>query len=262
MTEEETTRQERLDKMIGKVEGLLKKASHGNTTPEEAEAFFAKAQELMTKHGIEETMLSLGQKDVPVEQVIENDMGINRSGFFDSMVSLASACADANGVKVLIKMPKSFGTDAGVRFIGFESDIIKTKMLYVSLLAQCVRERRTVPEYVKDIEMSQKGYIQRWRRDFSVGYASRIRERLMEVKRAEEAAADKASDGRLLPALIDKAALVQEAYDNTGKSNRRAGGRRNGPMSDAFHGGRSAADRANIGGSTPNIGGSRTAIGN
>jgi hypothetical protein len=256
---EETTRQERLDNMIRKVEGLLKKAT-ATTNEHEADAFFAKAQQLMTEHGIEETMLALDKDEVKAEEVIHQDFNINRSGFFESMVRLATACAATNDVEVLVKQPKSWGTEAGVRFIGMESDITKVKMLYVALLAHCVRERKNAPDWVRQQELYEKGFIQRWRRDFSLGYASRIRERLMEIKRAEEAAADDRSDGRFLPALRDKNQLVRDYAANMTAAPK-AQRQRKGPMSDAFNGGRTAAERADLGQSR--VGGTdRPQIGN
>lgn len=251
----ETAAQERLNSMIRKVEGLLKKAQRTENS-EEADAFFAKAQEMMTKHGIEEAMLALGKEEVPAEEVIHSDMPINRSGFFNSMVILARACGDANGCQVLVKLPASWRTEAGVRFIGFESDITKAKMLYTALLAHCVRERKNVPQYVRDIEMVKKGYIGRWRRDFSEGYGNRIWTRLMEIKRAEERAADVASGGSLLPALVDRAQLVKDyAASMSGKPRR---SRTQTRMSDATDAGHRSANRADLG--QTRVGGNRRAI--
>ena len=240
----ETEAQSRLNAMIRKVEGLLKKAQSTDNEAE-ADAFFTKAQALMTKHGIEEAMLDLAKGEKPAEQVIHSDLDIKRSGYFESMVILARACGEANNCRVLVKTPKDWGQFAGVRFVGFETDITKAKMLYTALLAHCVRSRKTVPEYVLAMEMTKPGFIGRWRRDFSEGYGNRIHTRLITLKREQERAADAEYGGSLLPALIDRATLVADYADAmAGKPrNRRQGSR----MSDATERGRQAADNADLG---------------
>lgn len=249
----ETTAQERLDAMIAKVEKIMRKAER-TTNPEEAATFFENAQRLMAKHGIDENTLRLSEPEIPAEKVIHNDMVIKRSGFFESMVRLASVCAEANDVRVLIKTPSDWGVHAGVRFVGLESSIVKAKMLYVSLLAQCMRERRNIPGSAKyeaeTAEMMGNGtashYLAKWRRDFSLGFASRIGDRLREIKRSVESEAIK-SDGRMLPMLQDQRAEVTRYYESMVGAPRRTGGSRQGPNAGAFGAGSRAADRADLG---------------
>jgi hypothetical protein len=249
----ESTRQSRLDDMIRKVEGLFKKAE-ATKNEHESDAFFAKAQALMAKHGIEEEMLRINDSEIPVESVVHEDYAIKRSGFFDSMVRLALACAEANNVRCLVKTPDRFKAEAGVRFVGLPSNIIKAKLLYVSLLGQCMRFRRYVPEDVRDDAArheawsngSASHYIQKWRRDFSLGFAQRIGARLAEIQRAAEEAA-RQTDNRMALVLADRKDEVDQYW------NRMAGGpaygsrARQGPMADAFGAGQSAANRADLG---------------
>lgn len=253
-------------KMVSKVEKLLAKANRA-ATQEEADTFFAGAQRIMTEHGIEETMLNLSSGEVKAEEVIDTDMVIKRSGYFESMVTLASEVARANDVRVLIKEQRSWGTEAGVRFVGFPSDISKAMMMYTALLAHCTRERRTLPTYIdamperdREEKNARAKAIAHWRHSFSLGYARRIGQRLYEMKlEAERAAKAADSTGTLLPALIDKAALVQAAADAmAGKP--RAQRRR---MIDGagYRSGQEAANRADLGGRRDEVGGSRPEIG-
>lgn len=248
----DTTAQQRLDAMIAKVEKIMRKAERAGS-PEEAQAFFEGAQRLMAQHGIDEAMLRLSEPEMPAEEAITSDMIIKRSGFFDSMVRLAIVIAEANDVRCLVKNGKDWGSNAGVRFIGMDSDIAKAKMLYTSLLAQCMRERRNIPDDVTNRaswmdDGAGKHYTQKWRRDFSIGFAARIGTRLRQVKKETEAAAVRSdTSGRLLPALADRKAVVDRLYDSQFTVPGRARSSRSGPMADAFEAGGRAADRADLG---------------
>lgn len=254
-----TNSQDRMNDLIRKVEALMRKAERTDNEAE-AEAFYGKAQQLMSQHNIDEAMLRLSDTEIPAEEVIYDDMAIKRSGFFESMLKLAVACAEANDVRCLVKTPKDWRENAGVRFVGLPSNITKAKMLYVGLLAQCLKFRRSVPDYVKDeAEYAGAGYIQRWRRDFSLGFAARIGSRLQEMKRETERAAA-AKDDRLLPVLASRKDEVDRYYSSMVGAPRR-GRSRSGPMSDAFAAGSNAANRADLGGGTRVGGGSAGQIG-
>lgn len=252
----ESTAASRLQDMIRKVEGILAKAN-STSNAHEAETFFAKAQQLMAKHGIDEMMINRAAGEVKAEEVTHSDMDVKRSGYFESMVRLATEVARANGVETLIKTPQSWGTAAGVRFIGMPSDITKTMMLYTALLAHCTRERRTLPYHIDTMDDSTKEgknakakAIAHYRHSFSLGYAIRIGERLWDMKRATEREATEAdATGSLLPALIDKGRAVAEYKAAQAGTPLRSRGKKRDVH--GINSGRSAADRADLGGGRP-----------
>jgi hypothetical protein len=253
--------------MIRKVEALFKKAEKTDNEAE-SDAFFAKAQQMMAKHGIEEEMLRLADSEIPVESVVHEDYAIKRSGYFDSMVRLALACADANNVRCLIKTPARFQAEAGVRFVGLPSNIIKAKLLYVSLLGQCMRFRRSVPDNVRiDADQNEawgngtaSHYLGKWRRDFSLGFAQRIGARLTEIQRAAEEAA-RQTDNRMALVLADRKEEVDQYWGRMAGGPAYGNRARTGPMADAFGAGQSAANRADLGQGTRVGGGGRKQIG-
>lgn len=253
--------EDRTAKMIDRVQKLLNKAERAGT-PEEAETFFAKAHQLMEEHNIEMTMLRLAG-EVEADEIIQMDMDVNRSGFFKPMVQLAREVAWANDVRCLVKNPGDWGKDAGVRFVGHKTDINNVRMLYTALLAHCVKERRNVPEYVKEQQASKlvPNAVGKWRVDFSMGYALRIGRRLEAQREEMRRAAGRAdSTGTLLPALIDKGTAV-DAYmaSNVRTSAARANRSKYDPA--AMSAGAAAANRANLGGTSEVGGTSRTALG-
>lgn len=235
---------------VEKIAKLLAKAERAGT-PEEAETFFAKAQELMTKWSVDEAMLRAAGKSS--DELTRERMYMKRSGYLKGMQRLASEVAEANGCKILWYGPQ-FKEGAGVEFVGFASDIEKSKMMYASLLIQCGRERtRSLPpEYRGDANATNT-----FRKSFLFGYAVRIGERLRDQRRMTEAAEVKAdSTGTMALALVDRTEEVDAFFDNVPKSKGRSSRRKYDPA--GLSAGRSAANRADLGnarmGSTRSIG--------
>lgn len=124
---------------IAKIEALLKKAERTNFA-EEAETYYAKAQELMAKWAIDEAMLRSTRKErgKPVHKTME----IKKSGLWKSNLTLISCLARPNDVQILITTPRGSGERPIVHMIGFEEDIASLEMLYASMLIQNTRMRR------------------------------------------------------------------------------------------------------------------------
>lgn len=231
--------------MIEKVEKLLRKAERAGT-PEEADAFFSKAQELMTKWSIDETILNLSGEATRSDDLTEEVVIMKRSGYFDPMVRLIAGIGLANDVKVLVRKPSSWGVNAGAVLIGWKTDIEKTKMLYASLLLQLSRERRR--DLTDEIRAYPESMRNRWKHSYSFAYADRIAERLAEVVAATKEEAVRAdSTGSLLPALLDRKDAVDRYYAEKPKG--KANNRSRLMDRDGLNSGRSAANRADLGGS-------------
>jgi hypothetical protein len=235
-------------KWIDRIKKLLERAEHPRTPQDEAESCYAKAQELMTKWAIEESMLHATQRK-STDQIIKKEVKLSRSGLFDAMVQMYAAVAAPNDVKVLVRS-KQWKDLAGVVLIGYESDIAKVEMLYASIWIQCAREQnREIPDILTG------GARGRWRRSFRISYAYRIGDRLMEARRSTVEEEESSTPGTAL-VLRSRTEEVEEFFASIPKGQARAS--RRSIDWDGASKGRSAADRADIG--QPRVGGSRRSI--
>lgn len=233
------------EKWLDKVEKLLAKANRAGT-PEEAEAFYTKAQELMVRWSIDEAMLQKAGKSQ--DELVTEHVEMKRSGLFNTYVELWSAIARANDVKILVYKLGDWRIP-GVDLIGWKSDIDKVKMLYASFMIQSQRERNnSIPDYMRQGERwSNSAEVARWRKSFQVGYARRIGRRLREAKartQTEVVTTSKASSGMEL-AIKDRSAAVTDYFDSIPKGKGRSS--RMKLDYEAMGSGASAADRADLG---------------
>lgn len=220
-------------KALKLIRALLAKAE-ATTFDAEAEAFTAKAQEMMTRHSIDAAVVASaaagGRSAAGVESRrvhIDNPYAEEKAGFL-------SAIADVNGVRS-IWLPH-----AGLcTVMGFPVDLQLTDLLFTSLLIQATRASAAAT--ATDRQLSTPSF----RRAFLIAFAHRIAERL-EAARSHVAAEAAAEYGAsLLPVLASREAAVEaayaEAFPNTTLMKSRS------LNAAGWHAGRSAADAADIG---------------
>lgn len=184
-------------RILGRVRGLLAKAE-STSFPDEAEAYSAKAQELMARYSIDHALLA-GQDDDP-----DKPVGVRvtiEAPYAETKALLLQVVAEANLCRSVWSGHLGFTT-----VFGFPSDLEIVEMLFTSLLVQgttaMVREGSTVrPDGTPRTKLFRQSFMQ--------AYASRIGERLQEVAtRAETEAAQ--TDERLLPVLASRQKAVTE----------------------------------------------------
>jgi len=227
---------------IEKIQKLLSLAERAGSQ-EEADLSYAKAQDLMMKWSIDEAMLAATGKSQ--DEIVRDEIIIKRSSFFKAYQQLAIAVAQANGVKVLVKNPGTWGQFSGVELFGWKSDIERVKMMYTSLLIQGSRERnRAMPVHVKN---DGAKYVARWRNSFTIAYAIHVGNRLREqaIRTKKKAVAEDKS-GSLLPAVQTRAERLEAEFKKVPTKNVRAT-KFNITDADGYNKGRDAADRADIG---------------
>jgi hypothetical protein len=178
------------ERMLARVRALLAKAE-STTFPEEAEAYTAKAQELMARYSIDHALLMarIGGGDEP---------GIRRI-FVDNPYEaqktlLLQAVAGANRCRCVWAKDFGFAT-----ILGFPADLDAVELLFTSLLVQGVRamalHRTTTASF---------------RRAFLAAYAHRIGERLNQAAQAAQTQACREED--LLPVLSRRENEVQTRF--------------------------------------------------
>ncbi|MEZ0065508.1 hypothetical protein ABIA32_001504 [Streptacidiphilus sp. MAP12-20] len=189
-------------KLLARIRALLAKAE-STEYAEEAEAFTSKAQELMTRHSIDEALLAArsGRADAPGACRIGID-----NPYENAKALLLDAVAQANRARSIWDKQNGFCT-----VVGFESDLDAIELLFTSLLVQAVAA-------MNSSEVQRTGRSRSFRQSFLVAYASRIRERLnaATAKATAEAttpvadAEVTAAAGELLPVLAAREEAVEQ----------------------------------------------------
>lgn len=237
--------QAKREAMITKITALLNKADDKGCTPEESEAFYAKAQALMTKWAIDEELLKMSGKKT-VETIVTHRHNIP-STYFVALIHLWDQVAKANDCFVL-QSKGGRGRQPQVILTGYESDIVRVELLVMSLQTFALREAKR--------ESARQGGDYYFRRSFISAFAFRIGDRLREQRKNSVKEAEASAPGVGL-ALIDKGkAVEQHVYGSMNVARSRGGARKGNWAGQAA--GRSAADRADIG--NKGVGGSRRAL--
>jgi hypothetical protein len=156
------------DQMAERITALLDKAE-STPYPEEADAFMAKAQQLMARHAIDEAMLdaSRGSQD----QIGQVEMTIV-APYASAKSSLLNVVAASNRCRLVVAN-RPGGRVLCVLF-GFETDLRHTRSLYLSLSHQAVR-------FMLEAPLPPGDTARRFRHAFLLAYAHRIGERLEEA---------------------------------------------------------------------------------
>jgi Protein of unknown function (DUF2786) len=189
-------------RMLDRVRALLAKAE-STDFPEEADAFTAKAQELMARHRIDHALLvaATGKRDRPLTRRVGID-----NPYEAPKTLLLQVVAEANNCRTV--WMKRFGFTT---VVGFSGDLDATELLYTSLLMQATRAMtRTKPapdRYGRNTTRS-------FRQSFLTSYASRIGERLSATTETvdREMTASAGAD-RLLPVLAARDDAVRDAFE-------------------------------------------------
>lgn len=219
------------DRPLRVIRGLLAKAE-ATEFAEEAEALTAKAQELMTRHAVDATVLegALPAGEVGTRRVHVADPYVR------AKVQLLGAVAEANDVRLVWYQGLGIAT-----IVGGRSDLDAVELLFTSLLLQ-VAQGLAAAERTAGPYSSPRTF----RRAFLLGYAHRVGERLQEARRRATADAAEERGVDLLPVLrsrreaVDSAVaeLFPELRTSRSRASVDAGG---------WYAGQSAAERADVG---------------
>jgi hypothetical protein len=184
-------------RLLERVRALLAKAE-STTFEQEAEAFTAKAQELIARHALDEALLHA------VEDVGES--AIRRihldDPYLDAKAMLVTAVGGANRCRTV--QTDVFGW---VTVFGFEQDLDAVELLSTSLLAQATA---AMVRHGPQRDGRGRSRTRSFRRAFLLGFGQRIGHRL-ERATEEQVAATEDSAGRLAPVLAARQEQVLAA---------------------------------------------------
>lgn len=189
------------DPWLRRVQALLAKAE-STEFPAEAETLLAKAQELMTRHAIDEAMLTAAgshRRDDIVTELVGVD-----PPYAGPKAALLSAVGNANGCRVIIQGRGSGPKRCAV--VGHRSDIAKVTTLFGALSLHAARTMLGAPVPPYDTP-------RRFRHAFLLAFAARIGERLQEAARAAQVEAEREAGRSVGLVLVDRSSAVDAAVD-------------------------------------------------
>jgi len=185
--------------MLAKVRALLAKAE-STTFPDEADAYSAKAQELMTQHRIGQALI-MGEVANPGAPI-----GVRltvEAPYPAAKALLLQVVADANGCQSLWSEEHGFST-----VFGFADELEAVELVYTSLLVQGNAAMIREGSARHDTSARTKTF----RQSFMNAYAIRIGDRLHATAAlATDQAAE--ADTRLLPVLASRERAVQRQVE-------------------------------------------------
>jgi hypothetical protein len=215
-------------RLLERVRALLAKAE-STDFPAEAEAYAAKAQELIARHSLEEAIAGAATPEVVP---FARRVGVDHP-YEDEKAHLLDAVARANHCETVWSPELGFTT-----VFGFDADIDAVELLYTSLLVQANRAMaRDEPAGGK----AGRARLKTFRRSFLIAYAVRVGERL---DAATASALRQVGDpADLLPVLASREAQVRETVQRTFPHTVRVRGSRV-DSPEGWESGRAAADQA------------------
>jgi len=224
------------DPIAERITALLDKAE-SSSFPAEADAFMAKAQELMARHAIDEAMLDAARGTK--EEITQVEITIV-APYASAKSVLLNAVASSNRCRVVVSNRPNGRMLCAL--VGFETDIRHTRSLYLSLSHQAVR-------FMLDAPLPPGDTPRRFRHSFLLAYAWRIGERLQEAD--ELARTDAEAEQFARPAgrsvslvMASREARVDRAF---AEAFPRLGTKRISSSSGGGHAsGRAAADRSSL----------------
>ncbi len=216
-------------RMLSRVRALLAKAE-STVYEQEAEAFTAKAQELIARHAIDEALLHTVEDvgDPSVRRIMIDDP------YADAKAYLIAEVAGANRCRVV------HSSDLGwVTAFGYDHDLDAVELLSTSLLAQATGAMiRQGPRR----DAAGRSRTRSFRRAFLLGFAQRIGERL---RRATDEQMSSSDDDRLLPVLAVREDRLLAAQERAFPDLVRRTTSASNPT--GWSAGRAAAERADLG---------------
>ena len=181
------------DRRLDTVRALLAKAE-ATEFPEEAEAFFAKASELISRWAIDEAMLWAGADASGRDQPDELQLVVH-TPYLPQKAVLIGAVAQANNCRAVRLVGGAGARSEIISIIGFPTDLRWVETLVTSLLVQL-----TSAMLAKCPPGTSASATASWRRSFIIGYAEEVGSRLemdrdASTSSTEGAAAEEAAAG-------------------------------------------------------------------
>jgi hypothetical protein len=229
------------DQMLAKIRKLLAKAEDPASTAGEAETYNAKATELMAAYGIDRALLAASDPD---SDVVGDRVVVLDAPYARDKASLLSGIARELRCRSVLRTRYLGGAkELSVHLFGYDSDLLRTDVLFTSLLVQasCGMGRVVVP-----LDESVAAFRRSWLAGFTHAVVRRLAaaetKAAGDAQRAESAASSQTSVALV---LADRSVAVAEAL--TRQYPRLRSGRRRSLSGSGMAEGWAAGQRADIG---------------
>jgi hypothetical protein len=181
---------------------LLLAKAEATTFADEAEALSAKAQELISKHSLEELLEQVASQDGRKERTATYRRLWLEAPYVDAKANLVHQVSEANRCRAVYSTTLGFCTVVGAAF-----DIDAVELMVTSLLTQA---QRAMLRHGSRTDGGGRSRTRSFRQSFLVSFAVHIGKRL---RRAAEESVAAAGDSALLPVLRGHEAEVHEFAD-------------------------------------------------
>ncbi|SDY24523.1 Protein of unknown function [Micromonospora pattaloongensis] len=228
------------DAILAKVRKLLAKAEDPACTVAEAEAFTAKATELIAKYGVDRALLAA--RDPASDPVGDRLIDLLPPYALDKAGLLAGVATALRCRAVRRRGPEGFT----MHLFGHASDLERVELLFTSLLVQAAHGLTATP-------VPPREHPAAFRRSWLAGFAAAVAARLHEAESA--AAAESGAGGSLALVLADRSAHVERRIAEVYPRLRSAGPRRLAGTGMTL--GAAAGRRADLGGTGLRPGGTK-----
>jgi hypothetical protein len=233
------------DQMLAKIRKLLAKAEDPAATAGEAETYNAKATELMAAYGIDRALLAATDPDSDV--VGDRVIGLDAPYARDKASLLSGVAHELRCRSVLRTRYPEGARELSVHLFGYDSDLLRTDVLFTSLLVQASFGMARVPVPVGES-------VAAFRRSWLAGFTHAVVRRLAaaearaagEAERETGAAASQTSHTSLALVLADRSVAVGDALSR--QYPRLRSGRQRSLSGSGMAQGWAAGQRADIGG--------------
>jgi len=195
------------DQMLAKIRKLLAKAEDPAATAGEAETYNAKATELMAAYGIDRALLAVTDPD---SDIVGDRVVLLDAPYARDKASLLSGIAHELRCRSVLRTRYPGGVkELSVHLFGYDSDLLRTDVLYTSLLVQS-------SVGMARVEVPQGESVAAFRRSWLAGFTHAVVRRLAAAETraagdAERASGQDASRTSLALVLADRSVAVEDA---------------------------------------------------
>src|SRR5262245_6483837 len=168
------------DQMLAKIRKLLAKAEDPAATTDEAETYNAKATELMASYGIDRALLAAADPD---SDIVGDRVVVLDAPYARDKASLLSGIAHELRCRSVLRTRYPGGAkELSVHLFGYDSDLLRTDVLFTSLLVQASFGMARMPVPVGES-------LAAYRRSWLAGFTNAVVRRLAaaETKAADDA---------------------------------------------------------------------------
>lgn len=187
------------DPVLERVRALLAQAESTNY-PAEAEAFTAKAHELMTRHAIDAALVEDSTARVGFATAVRIPVD---EPYLDSKSLLLQIVAEASRCRAVFHSRYAMST-----VVGASNDLAAVQVLFTSLLLQA---QQALLAEGANVAAGARQRSRTFRTSFLFAYANRIGERLAEVTASVVDDVEAVTGSSALPVLADRSRVVDEA---------------------------------------------------